>query len=61
MTNLKEKIENKERISFKGKNIFVGLDVHKKNWTATVYVEQQFTKTFHFESDGEILYKYLLV
>jgi len=60
MTNLKEKIENKERISFKGKNIFVGLDVHKKNWTATVYVEQQFIKTFHFESDGEILYKYLI-
>ncbi len=59
MAKIKEKTESREKISFQGKNIYVGLDVHKKNWFSTIYVEQQFVKTFHLESDGDILYRYL--
>ena len=59
MTKLKEIIEKKERVDYTGKNIYVGLDVHKKNWHATVYLEQQYIKTFHLESRGQILLKFL--
>ncbi len=59
MTKLKEKIEKTKLVDFAGKHIYVGLDVHKKNWYATVYVEQQFIKTFHLESTGSILLKFL--
>jgi len=59
MTKLKESLEIHEKVNLKGKNIYVGLDVHKKNWYATIYVEQQLIKTFHLESDGRILLKYL--
>ena len=35
-TNLKQKVD------FTGKNIFVGIDVHKKNWSNTLYYDQQY-------------------
>lgn len=59
MSNIKEKVKKLERVDYTSKNIYVGLDVHKKNWYATVYVEQQFIKTFHLESSGAILLKFL--
>lgn len=59
MTNIKEKIKKRETTSFKGQQINVGLDVHKKNWSVSIYLEQQFIRTYHQESNGSILLKHL--
>lgn len=59
MTKIGKKITEREKVNFLGKNIYIGLDVHKKNWYASIYVEQQFVKTFHQESSGAILLKFL--
>ncbi|PTT42539.1 IS110 family transposase [Chryseobacterium sp. HMWF028] len=47
------------RVDFSGKNIYLGLDVHKKNWSVTVYLEDLFFQTFHQESDAKRLFDYL--
>ena len=39
MTNIKEKSKRRETISFKGQQINVGLDVHKKNWSVSIYLD----------------------
>ena len=59
MTNIKEKSKKRETISFKGQQINIGLDVHKKNWSVSIYLEQQFIRTYHQESNGTILLKHL--
>lgn len=59
MTNIKEKTKTKESISFKGQTINIGLDVHKKNWSASIYLDDRFVKTFHQESTGTILLQHL--
>ncbi len=59
MTNLKEKNQTRETVSFKNHNINIGLDVHKKNWSVSIYVDDTFVKTFHQESVGVILQSHL--
>lgn len=59
MTNIKEKAKSRETISFKGQTIYIGLDVHKKNWSASIYLNDKFVKTFHQESTGTILLQHL--
>ena len=59
MTKIKQKI--RETISFAGQIIHIGLDVHKKNWSASIYLNDVFVKTFHQESIGKILLQYLKV
>ena len=59
MTNIKEKTKTREPISFKGETIHIGLDVHKKNWSASIYIGDKFIKTFHQESTGSILLNHL--
>jgi transposase len=59
MTNIKEKTKTRETISFAGQTINIGLDVHKKNWSASIYLEDKFVKTFHQESTGTILLQHL--
>ena len=59
MTNIKEKTKTRESISFKGQTINIGLDVHKKNWSASIYLGDSFVKTFHQESTGTILLQHL--
>ena len=59
MTNIKEKTKTRESISFKGQTINIGLDVHKKNWSASIYLGDSFVKTFHQESTGTILVQHL--
>lgn len=59
MTNIKEKKKTKETVSFKDHDINIGLDVHKKNWSVSIYVEQTFVKTFHQESIGTVLLSHL--
>lgn len=59
MTNIKEKKKPAETVSFKNHEINIGLDVHKKNWSASIYVDQVYVKTFHQESIGRILQSHL--
>ena len=59
MTNIKEKTKTRETISFQGQTINIGLDVHKKNWSASIYLGDRFIKTFHQESTGTILLQHL--
>ncbi len=55
MIKLKEKNQKKETVNFKDQDINIGLDVHKKNWSVSIYVNDSFVKTFHQESKGAIL------
>ena len=59
MTNIKEKKKPAETVSFKNHEINIGLDVHKKNWSVSIYVDETFVKTFHQESAGTILLSHL--
>ena len=42
----KRKYKPREKVSFNGQIINIGLDVHKKNWSASIYVGDKFAKTF---------------
>ena len=44
---------------FSGKDLFVGLDVHKKSWSVTIVVDGMEHRTFTQPPDPEILHKYL--
>ena len=59
MTNIKQKTKTRETISFAGQTIHIGLDVHKKNWSVSIYLGDKFVKTFHQESTGTILLQHL--
>lgn len=61
MTKIKEKNKekNRETISFQGQTINVGLDVHKKNWSVSLYLGDNFVKTFHQPSQGQALLQHL--
>lgn len=47
------------KIDFRGQRFFVGIDVHKKNWSVTVKSNGLELKTFSMESSPEILESYL--
>ena len=49
----------RKQISFKGENIFVGIDTHLKNWTVTILTENNFHKKFSQDPCPEVLYNYL--
>ena len=57
MTKIKQKTQ--ETISFKGQTIHTGLDVHKKNWSVSLYLNDVFVRTFHQESSGQALLQHL--
>lgn len=57
MTKIKQK--NLETISYQGQTIHVGLDVHKKNWSVSLYLNDSFIRTFHQESNGQALLQHL--
>lgn len=57
MTKIKQ--NNQETISFKGQTIHIGLDVHKKNWSVSLYLNDTFIRTFHQESNGQALLQHL--
>lgn len=59
MTNIREKSKKRETLSFIGQQINVGIDVHKKNWSVSVYIGQEYARTFHQESNGAALLKHL--
>lgn len=50
---------NKVHTSYEGNSIFVGIDVHKKNWSVAIYSEKTFHKRFSQPAEAEILKQYL--
>ena len=48
-----------KKIDFKGKELFIGLDVHKKSWSVTILVEGMEHKTFTQLPDPKALFNYL--
>lgn len=53
MTNVNQKPD------FTGKTIYVGMDVHLKNWNITLYFEQQYLRKFQQPADPPTLIKHL--
>ena len=52
-------MEQSNKISFKGQNIYVGLDVHLKSWSVTIVSETSVLKRMRQEPDPEGLYRFL--
>ena len=48
-----------KKIDFTDKDLFVGLDVHKKSWSVTIVVDGMEHRTFTQPPDPEALHKYL--
>lgn len=48
-----------ERADFSGKKIFVGMDVHSKNWNNSIYYEGQFLRSFQQPPQVDALAKLL--
>ena len=48
-----------KKIDFSGKELFIGLDVHKKSWSVTIVVDGIEHRTFTQPPDPESLYNYL--
>jgi transposase len=48
-----------KKIDFTGKDLFIGLDVHKKSWSVTVTVDGMEHKTYTQPPDPEALFNYL--
>lgn len=48
-----------KKIDFTGKELFIGLDVHKKSWSVTILVEGMEHKTFTQLPDPKALFNYL--
>ena len=45
--------------TFKGQNIFIGIDVHKKNWQVSVITESGFTENLSIPSSAKALFEFL--
>jgi transposase len=52
-------METKKKISYLGINIFIGLDVHNKQWTVTIIIGDEFYKTIVQPPDAVVLGNYL--
>jgi hypothetical protein len=44
-----------KKIDFTGKDIFIGLDVHKKSWSVTIIVDGMEHRTFTQPPDPGVL------
>jgi len=49
----------RKEISFKGQNIYVGIDTHLKNWAVTILTENNFHKKFSQDPCPDVLFRYL--
>ena len=45
--------------TFKGQNIYIGIDVHKKNWQVAVITESGYTERLSTAADAKALFKFL--
>lgn len=50
----------RNKLDFKGQNIYVGIDVHLKSWSVTVLSEHSVLKKFRQDPDADSLYKFLV-
>jgi len=48
-----------KKLSFKGQNIYIGIDVHLKSWVVTIMAEDIVYKTFSINPEAKELSKYL--
>lgn len=48
-----------KKVSFEGQQIYVGIDVHLKQWNVGIFTEKSFHKTFQQPPNGVALNKYL--
>jgi len=48
-----------KKVSFKGQQIYVGIDVHLKQWNVGIFTEKSFHKAFQQPPNGVALNKYL--
>ena len=48
-----------EKVDFKGKELFIGLDVHKKSWSVSIFSTESHFKTFSQPSSPKALKSYL--
>jgi transposase len=49
----------RSKISFKGQNVFVGIDVHKSSWEVAVITETSFMESHRQEPSAKGLYEFL--
>ena len=52
-------LEQKNKLNFEGRNIYVGIDVHLRQWNVSIYVEELFHKTFQQPAEPMALSHYL--
>lgn len=48
-----------KKLDFTDEDIFIGIDIHKKNWTVSIYTKDFEHKTFSQNPDPKILVNYL--
>lgn len=57
---MQTKVKDKSKeISFRGQNIYVGIDAHLKNWTITAMTENSLHRTFSQDPSAGALHGYL--
>jgi transposase len=49
----------KEKLDFSGHSLFIGIDVHAKSWNISLYLNQQYLKSFSQPPTPEALQKFL--
>ncbi len=52
-------MNNGNKLDFTGRQIYVGMDVHEKNWIISIYTDQFEHKTFSQPPEVEVLVNYL--
>lgn len=52
-------MEQRTKLDFSGQDIYIGLDVHKKNWTVSIFTQNFEHKTFSQNPEPDILVNYL--
>jgi len=52
-------MNKRSKLNFSGQPIYIGLDVHKKSWSVSIFSEQGEYKTFSQTPKAETLVQYL--
>ncbi len=52
-------MKHANRVDFKGQTIYIGLDVHRKSWSVSIFLEHLEHKTFVQPPEVEVLVSYL--
>ena len=52
-------MNKRSRSDFSGQEIYLGLDVHKKSWSVSIFTKYGEYKTFSQPPEAEVLVQYL--